>query len=367
MLLDSGAQPSRAATPDRAPAILAMNRNHMELVKFLVSRGADVTLHLAAYIGDIERAQTLIRNGSDVNARGQAGETPLHMVVCGGHRDLAELLISRGADVNAHASLGWTPLHEAAWHGRKEIAELLVSRGAAVSAKTIEDSSRNYFPYVHAPLHKAAQMDLANVARVLIAHGANVRAWDRYGKTPLHTAACFGSTSVVEVLLAHGADPNARKSRYDLTPLSYARGSGFVEVARLLGGDPSKLVSGPYRVVITDPNSIEAFVGPQTSVDEVWVPNETQLKEFEAAISRLLRERAAPHNEYERTLVHLRRCHREYAGFTYRGKKHIACYLNCGEFIEKPIANRFGIQGGRWGPYKLLFDAGSKTIVEPTT
>jgi ankyrin repeat protein len=499
LLMDSGARPNLTAMPDGTPAILAMNHNHVDVAEFLVSRGAEVTLHLAAHIGDIEKAQALIQSGSDVNARGQAGETPLHMAVCGGHRDVAELLINSGADVNAQAASGWTALHEAAWHGHKDIAELLIARGAAVNAKTAEDRSSSYFPHDHcqpgttplhvAPkdvaevlithganinaqdemgdtpvrravfvgdrqladllmeagaeldlhvatytgrvehvkrliaagadinaqddrgrrplhfairgghadiveilassgadlnamdyddnyghrdqtlLHSAARMNHADVARVLIAYGANVRAQDRLGKTPLHTAAYFGNTSVVEVLLAHSADPNA-ETKSGETALACAQEAGFADVARLLGGDASELASGPYRVVITDHNSIEAFVGPEMSVDEVWVPDEMQLKELEAAITMHLRERAAPYNEYERALTYLRRYNREYAGFTCNGKRYITCSLSYdGYFTEKPLANRFRVEGVQhyiWGPYKLLFDVGSETIIEST-
>lgn len=68
-------------------------------------------------------------------------------------------------------------------------------------------------------------------------------------------------------------------------------------------------------------------------------------------------------------LTYLRRYSREYAGFTCKGKRYIACNLNYDDyFTEKPLANRFRVEGVHyiWGPYKLLFDVGSETIIEST-
>lgn len=503
LLMDSGAQPNRAATPDRAPAILAMNRNHIEVTRFLIARGADVTLHLAAYIGDLEKAQALVQNGSDVNARGQAGETPLHMAACAGHRDLAELLINSGADVNAQAGGGWTALHEAARSGHEDVAELLIAHGAMVNAGTrpsddrmlvehlpgphgpigttplhlavrypevakllvangadvnakdengdtailraavegnkqvvdmliaagadmdlhlaaytghVEDVKRlieagrdvnggdddgrtplylavlgghadvvevltssganpnatyddNYYGRGQTPLHKAAQMDDADVARVLITHGANVRAQDRSGDTPLHAAAYFGSTSVVEVLLAHGADPNV-KTTDGKTALDYAQEAGFADVARLLGGNIVKLARGPYRVIITDPNAIRAFVDRNMNVDGVWIPDEAQLKEFEVALKAYLEENTAPAGANEHVLAHLRRFNREFAGLTSKGRRYIICNLDLGELDKNPPDNHFTHDrtDAWWTITHVVFDVETKTIirVEPT-
>ena len=48
-------------------------------------------------------------------------------------------------------------------------------------------------------------------------------------RTPLHLAACAGSVEAAVVLLDHGADPNAR-DRWDRTPLHDARAHGSHQV-----------------------------------------------------------------------------------------------------------------------------------------
>ena len=61
-----------------------------------------------------------------------------------------------------------------------------------------------------APLHHAARKNRLEVAQVLLAHGADVNARNKFERAPLHEAAYNNSLEVAQVLLAHGADVNAR-------------------------------------------------------------------------------------------------------------------------------------------------------------
>lgn len=114
---------------------------HVELAKYLMERGADVTirnarqvlpLHSAVYRGVDELVPPMIRKGADVNAKLGIGVTPLHLTVLGGHPTTLELLLAHGAAPEATDNLGSTPLLLAASFGQKEMVEILLSRGAAV-------------------------------------------------------------------------------------------------------------------------------------------------------------------------------------------------------------------------------------------
>ena len=248
--------------------------------------------------------------------------------------------------------------HHCTWQrerGRKDAVVLLLDNGADINATD---------KWGYSVLHRALHDYGANVAELLLARGAYVRTQSQSGETPLHVVAYSGSTRVVEMLLAQGADPNA-KGEDDKTPLDIAQEAGFVDIIRLLGGDVAKAESGPYRVMITDPNAIQLFLDRSMTVDGVWVPDEAQLKELEAVLSRYLRERAAPDNGYQYALMYLRRHHREYGGFVSKGRKYIACNLNRGGLSEKPLPNRFtGRYDTEWGQTRFVFDADNRTIVE---
>ncbi len=76
------------------------------------------------------------------------------------------------------------------------------------------------------PLYLAANRRQQSVAKLLIAHHANVSIRDSvYGCTPLHHACSRGDQDVVEALLAAGADINAR-DKNGQTPLSNAISQG---------------------------------------------------------------------------------------------------------------------------------------------
>lgn len=161
----------------------AMNTSgdHEEMVKFLLSEGADVNarddsdwtpLCEAVHMNCEDVVAELITHGADVNVRAANGMTPLHIALTLSRTaDIAmiKLLISNGADVNARNSFGETPLHAAVdvhiWDGdiTTEAAQALISAGADVNAKDQNGTT---------PLDHAIENDRLPVATLLRGHGA---------------------------------------------------------------------------------------------------------------------------------------------------------------------------------------------------
>lgn len=97
---------------------------------------------VAAGMGQIERVQSLLKQGADVNSRAPsagnvpAGGTALMLASARNHPEIVRLLISHGADVNQADEGGGTPLIYAVWKGYKDIVALLLKNGTDIYAKT---------------------------------------------------------------------------------------------------------------------------------------------------------------------------------------------------------------------------------------
>ena len=200
------------------------------LVKFLSrkhggkAKTPSISIREAAFDGNIEAIKQHLAIGTDVNAKGNIGDTPLDWAIRGKHTEIADYLrkhggksgaadsiyvasmmgnieavkqhLAAGTDVNAKRDHdGWTPLHSVARWDHKEVVELLIAKGADVNAKN--KSSKT-------PLHLAICWDHKEVAELLIAKDADVNAKDADGKTPLDRAIMFGIDEIADLLRKHG-------------------------------------------------------------------------------------------------------------------------------------------------------------------
>jgi ankyrin repeat protein len=164
-----------------------------------------------------------------------------------GNRDAVRTLIAQKADVNSAQGDGTTALHWAAYNDDVEMAKLLVAAGASVKATTRVDSLTALF--------MAAKNGSAPMIEVLIKAGADADFADEHGTTPLMLAAASGSADAVRVLLDHGASVNAREGAHGQTPLMFAaalnRGAA-VKVLLDRGADP-----GYFSKAIKLPKSLQ--------------------------------------------------------------------------------------------------------------
>jgi len=199
-------------------------------------------LHKAVYRGELERAESLIRQGADLNARTGRGWTPLHLAASRGKADMIGLLLSRGAltspqdrdgetplhiavylkkfdcsrelarygaEANARDSYGNTPLHHAR---EKEVIEFLLSKGADINAKDNQGQTL---------LMSCASSGNSEMMRFLVSKKADIKTRNRAGRTPLHTAAKSRSTAIAGFLMTQGLDVNCRDNN-GWTPLHFA-------------------------------------------------------------------------------------------------------------------------------------------------
>ena len=188
-------------------------------------------LHWAVRVGVTELANWLLDNGADVSARARDGDTPLGFAAEAKNPEMAELLVNRGAELEATGP-GMAPLHRAAYNGAEQVARVLLAQGANADAGIGKRWT---------PLHCAAANGHTHVVRMLLDAGANGNATDSSGTTPLHCAAVWGQLDVVELLLARGADITLRDSGGE-TALDGAVKRGHPHICRLLStyAEPGK-------------------------------------------------------------------------------------------------------------------------------
>ena len=105
----------------------AVNRDNLEVVKFLVENGATYgpdLLYVSFHRGDLEMVKFLVENSHDINEKDNSGDSPLHYACVGGKLEIVKILVKNGADINGNTR-DRTPLIGARRHGYSEIVEYL--------------------------------------------------------------------------------------------------------------------------------------------------------------------------------------------------------------------------------------------------
>lgn len=166
----------------------------------------------AVTFGSRDALLDALRRGGDPNDS-QDGQSALVLACIQDRDDLVADLLTHGADVRVSETDGTTPLHVAASIANAGIARLLIGGGANVNA--IDSIGQT-------PLMVAARAGSEHVTEELLRAHANAKARDKVGRNALHWAVAGGDFPVViEVLLSAGADPGDRTVTGE-TVLDYA-------------------------------------------------------------------------------------------------------------------------------------------------
>ena len=208
----------------KTPLIWAAMMGHIDIVRMLLAKGADVNVRdkdgstaliWASNNGDANTVQALLNAGADVHIKDKGGNTALIWAGYNGNPKTIEALLAAGADVNATDAEGKTALQ-------------YIRIKNQVLAAEIENNQREFITTI-----QRAQPDI-NTIRTLLSQNpylAHARDTDRV--TALMMAVRIGHVKLVELLLEARADVHA-KDKTGLNALMMALSIGHVDLVKLL-------------------------------------------------------------------------------------------------------------------------------------
>src|SRR5687767_1343967 len=247
-LLDRRADLELARADGLTPLLAAVHADRLDLTDLLLRAGAKASgadrygvtpLYLAALNGSAPLIRRLLDAGVNPNAPDPGGETPLMTASRTGAPDVLRVLLDRGADVNAREpEFGQTALMIAVRENHDAAVGILLAAGALPDAQTRTGPVPPFVPPCKGtgcgsegvginrgglpdrgrrlevkggmtPLLYAARDGHTEVARLLVAAGADVELPDANGIRPLLTAALNNQLGVARLLVDRGAQVNA--------------------------------------------------------------------------------------------------------------------------------------------------------------
>ncbi|KAG0722111.1 Ankyrin-1 [Chionoecetes opilio] len=219
--------PCRILTPPPSlqgvtPLHAAAYNEHIPIVRFLLSRGANPKMIVKAPTSGTERGLERV----EPILKYHVGSSLLHWAAAKGHDDLLADLLARGLPVDADDRLGRTPLGLATWAGHTTIVNTLLQENSALSeedkdwrgisreevglciVRVIEETAVCSLNATRADgftlLHLAAQRGYPNMMHRLLSLKVSPDVRNNQGETPLFVAIRNNQLACVQQLINAG-------------------------------------------------------------------------------------------------------------------------------------------------------------------
>jgi ankyrin repeat protein len=250
----------------------AMDNSRLKMASAIVLASIRLESHSlqkAVAIGDDATVRSLlIAHPNSINEKGVMGWTALHTAVLMNQPAIVETLLVNHADPNALDDVGHTPLSWAAFLGHSKVVAVLLQHKPNIDLTGSSPTIDGFGNAGITPLYFAIQQGFTSISAMLITNDANLGAnpngiGTSAGETPLHVAASFGNADVIKLLLAHGADVNARERWPQTSPF----GISALDIA--VKGDSPESV----RLLIANGASLETQMDGGVTLFDLWASN----------------------------------------------------------------------------------------------
>jgi ankyrin repeat protein len=240
-LIEHGADITTKASDGRNLLFASTYGNLLSMIQLLSSRGVNLkekskagfTLLMTAMPkGDEMIVDYLLTTDVDIDAQNEYGDTALSLALrCQASPHIIQKLVDGGADLTASHKTHGSVLHLAVSLRNSQAVKTLLNCGADVDVLAeVNNVSVT-------PLSIAARLGEVEIAKLLLAHGANTKAVGMNGSTALLEACSRGHSSIVRLLLDAGAIPRSKDEaelETALEMLNVAGSKGHYEVVGLL-------------------------------------------------------------------------------------------------------------------------------------
>ncbi|VUC26129.1 unnamed protein product [Clonostachys rosea] len=227
----------------------AIEAERPETIQRALNAGVDLVqlrhVTLAAELGHADLLNTLLEGklkygGFESMETDENDQCPLLVATKAAQYDTIKILL----DTGKVGTEGWnrydrTPLHIASSYGNPRLVKLLLDHGANPMA--IDKFGRTPLGYTAAPDHyfsrtrqTAGREGYVETVQVHLEYGTDVLYRETGNFTAFHSAVRFGYCDVVELLAANGADVNTRDRRGHTPLLTASLECGTLEMTQLL-------------------------------------------------------------------------------------------------------------------------------------
>ncbi|XP_067685531.1 serine/threonine-protein phosphatase 6 regulatory ankyrin repeat subunit A-like [Haliotis asinina] len=214
------------------PVLMAASEGEKEVFDFLVTQGADLLvtdedgqtiLHRACHGGNIKIVNyVLIQNIVDINSKDDKGMTAVLVAAFLGNREVLDFLVRQGVDMLVADNDGQNILHLACQKGNVEMVKYILTK------KRLGINTKGFWGMP--PVLQSAYYGKKEVFDVLVKQGADLSVVDEYGDNILHCACHGGSVEIANhILMQNIVDINS-KGDEGMTPVLVAASEGEREV-----------------------------------------------------------------------------------------------------------------------------------------